>query len=85
MAGNKNSGNHSKLDASIRALVIDRSWLELHSYLISKDVSQEDKIKVATVLASKSMPTELKGEVSANLKMFIIRSQSELTDESVVL
>lgn len=46
----------STLDENMRNLVIERCWFEIHQYLIDKEVPREDKIKVAVVLASKTVP-----------------------------
>jgi len=58
------SGRQSKLTEDIRKLVLDRSWFELHKYLIDPKVDAKEKCQFAVHLAGKNIPQEIKAEIA---------------------
>jgi hypothetical protein len=55
----QNAGRPSLLEANIKALVMDRSWDILFHYLGDENNDLKDRVRVASVLASKAVPQDI--------------------------
>lgn len=68
MAGVKGkSGRRSNANEALRLRVLDKAWVILDKAFDDPDVPAHEKRELAAKLAVKSIPTELAGEIGANL------------------
>ena len=68
MAGVKGrSGRRPSSQEDLRLRVIQKAWIVLEQALDDPNVPQKEKIDIATKICPKTIPTELTGDVNANI------------------